>query len=132
MDLVLLERVVLEGLYHGKKSIESLSRESLINKKILEKIVQRFLKEDILSQKERVLKIEYEKEKKAFLEMKKIENIKNEIKELFDYFININLVRKESLSFGLKKVWLSKEEKNILEHHIYQINELLKKLKMKI
>ena len=127
MNLVFLERVALEGLYYGKKSIEALSRESLINKEILEKIIQSFLKEDILSKNEKILEIEYEEEKKAFLEMKKIENIKNEIKELFDYFINIYLMRRENLRFGLKKVWLKKEEKNILEHHIYQINELLKK-----
>ena len=94
---------------------------------ILEKIVHRFVKEDILSNREKILEIEYKKEKKAFLEIKKIENIKNEIKELFDYFINIYLMRRENLKFGLKKVWLRKEEQNILEHHIFQINELLKK-----
>jgi len=127
MNLVFLERVVLEGLYYGKKSIDALSKESLINKEILEKIVHRFVKEDILSNREKMLEIEYKKEKRAFLEIKKIENIKNEIKELFDYFINIYLMRRESLKFGLKKVWLRKEEQNILEHHIFQINELLKK-----
>ena len=128
MDLVLLERVALEALYYGKKNIESLSKESLINKKILEKIINRFLKEDVLSNNEALLGIEYKEEKKVFLEMKKIENIKNEIKELFEYFINIYLIKRDKLQFGLKKVWLKKEEQNVLEHHLYQIDELLKKV----
>ena len=128
MNLVLLERVALEALYYGKKSIESLSKESLISKKILEKIVKRFIKEDVLSKSESLIGIDYQKEKRAFLEMTKIENIKNEIKELFEYFINIFLIKKEDLQFGLKKVWLKREEQNILEHHLYQIDELLKKV----
>ena len=128
MSLVLLERVALEALYYGKKSIESLSQESLINKKILEKIINRFIKEDVLSNKGSLIGIEYKKEKKAFLEMKKIENIKHEIKELFGYFINVYLIKRSNLQFGLKKVWMKREEQNILEHHLYQIDELLKKV----
>ena len=128
MNLVFLERVALEALYYGKKSIESLSKESLINKKILEKITKRFIKEEILSNNDSFLKIDYRKEKKAFLEMKKIENIKNEIRELFGYFINIYLIKRDRLQFGLKKIWLQKDEQNVLEHHLYQIDELLKKV----
>ena len=81
-----------------------------------------------MSKNEALLGIEYKKEKKAFLEIKKIENIKSEIKELFEYFINIYLIKRDNLQFGLKKVWLKKEEQNILEHHLYQIDELLKKV----
>ena len=127
MALVFLERVALEALYYGRKSIESLSQESLINKEILDKIVQSFLKNDVLSVKKKILEVEYKKEKNVFLEMKKIENIKNEIKELFDYFISIYLRERDSIKFGLKKVWLKKEEQNLLDHHLNQIDELFKK-----
>ena len=49
------------------------------------------------------------------------------IKELFDYFISLYLRERDSIKFGLKKVWLKKEEQNLLEHHLNQIDELFKK-----
>ena len=60
--------------------------------------------------------------------MKKIENIKYEIKELFGYFINVYLIKRSNLQFGLKKVWMKREEQDVLEHHLYQIDELLKRV----
>ena len=79
----------------------------------MEKIINRFLKEDVLSNNEALLGIEYKEEKESFLEMKKIENIKNEIKELFEYFINIYLIKRDKLQFGLKKGMAQKERNKI-------------------
>ena len=89
MKLLFLERVILETLGRGKKEIQKICSDCSVDKNIAENILFKFLKEKLVLKSKEIFQLDLN-ERKDFLEdIKKKGNIKEELKELLNYFLNI-------------------------------------------
>lgn len=124
MSLLLIERAVLECIGKQEKSLHEISEETGIKMDVVERIISRFLKEEVL----------YKRNDRHIINNGKLAKVlankmKGEVGEIFDCFCDVHFSKKPSNSnMKLKKIVLNKCEQQYFESMWKNMEDYLKRV----
>jgi hypothetical protein len=130
MKLLFLERVILEALERGKREVLNIADDCDIQKIIIENTIKKFSKKELIIQDKDKFQLNLKNQKEFLNEIKKKKNIKEELNELMNYFLNLFINDGNNIKFALKKVWISRDDEKRIDFHLSQIDELLKSIEV--
>lgn len=130
MKLLFLERVILEALERGKRELLKIADDCNIQKVVIENTINKFSKKELIIKDKDKFQLNLKNQKDFLNEIKKKKNIKEELNELMSYFLNLFISDGNNIKFGLKKVWISHDDEKIIDFHLSQIDELLKRIEV--
>ena len=130
MKLLFLERVILEALERGKRELLKIADDCNIQKVVIENTINKFSKKELIIKDKDKFQLNLKNQQDFLNEIKKKKNIKEELNELMSYFLNLFISDGNNIKFGLKKVWISHDDEKIIDFHLSQIDELLKRIEV--
>lgn len=126
MGLLPIERLILEDLDLGPKSLEELENSTGLGKKILKAILNSFLNLGIIQQNEEIFFINKLGLHEYLREFNSKDNIKEELKDLTQSYLGSYFEGSKEVNLNILKVFLDKYEKEALEYHLEQVTDFLK------
>lgn len=128
--LLLVERLILESLQDGKKTIEELVYDTGIKKSLLVSLLSNLFNDHIVVKKGHTYDLNYENKKDWLYRVNSKESVKGEVKELFLSMVNQHFEELEYRSCGLKmkKIYVSSRDEKILHAHFRNLEEFVENL----
>lgn len=129
--LLVVERYILEIIGNCEKTFEELQNESQLPTKLLKSILNNLNKREILSLKENFIFLNKKNKKHILKEINSKEMVKEELKELFNSFLNEYFEKEaEKASLNVKKVKLDKFEYLVLQSHFKNLKDFFSNLSL--
>jgi len=124
------ERIILESLFQGKKSVSELCSGTGLNSSIVINIIKNFLRREILERQSNHIAVISQKKESLLKSINCKQHIKIEVKEIFSSIIDCYFSKKKSdeVQLGMKKNWLSDKNKKIFKAQIYNLNSFVESI----
>ncbi len=128
--LLLVERIILESLQNGQKTVDELSSDTCLKKNLLISLMSNLFNDHIIVKKGNYYDLNYENKKDWIYRVNSKESIKGEVKELFLSMINQHFEELEYKSCGLKmkKIFVSEKDEKILQAHFKNLHDFVENL----
>ena len=122
--LLIIERIIIESLSKKEKNLQEIIHDTSLEHSLLLNILPNLLMKNMIRYTRGTYSIEKEECFKWLDEINQVDNIKEEVKELFVSLVNQhfknNLNKKSAIETQLKiqKVWLTRDEELVLRSHM--------------
>ena len=122
--LLIIERIIIESLSKKEKNLQEIIHDTSLDHSLLLNILPNLLMKNMIRYTRGTYSLEKESCFKWLDEINHVDNIKEEVKELFVSMVNQhfknNLHKKSAIETQLKvqKVWLTRDEELILKSHM--------------
>lgn len=133
--LLTVERIVLESLSRGKKNINELKFDTSLDISVLKNIIGNFVVKGMVLADERYFSLNLQTKEKWLLQINRKENIKEEVKDLFNsisnQFFNIETSAQyfsNQVGLKVKKVFMTREEEVIFQAILGKLTKFLDEL----
>ena len=134
--LLTVERIVLESIARMKKNLNELKFDTSLEISVLKNILENFLSKEIILFDEGIYSLNHDTKEGWLLDINKKENIKEEVKDLFNSVAN-QYFRIETSSqyftsqvgLKVKKIFMSQEEEVVFQAYLRNFSKFLDSLK---
>ncbi|OUR98895.1 hypothetical protein A9Q84_05640 [Halobacteriovorax marinus] len=127
MELLLTERMILESLSFGEKTIDKIAEDTGIELEVINSIVPELLMRNILIYTKGIYNLNMENKESWIFEINKLSNKKKEIKDILNASIEL-LGEKDSLK--LKKVYLTGYEEKLLKIELKKVETFIENIRV--
>ncbi|MCO4794699.1 MAG: hypothetical protein KC493_13355 [Bacteriovoracaceae bacterium] len=128
--LLLVERIILESLSTGEKSLEELIKDTGLRKNLLLSLISNLYQDHIILREGNTYLLNEENKKNWLPKVNSKESVRGEIKELFLTMVNNHFEDLEYRSCGLKmkKIHVNKRDEKILQAHFKNLHDFVENL----